>query len=157
MKTPTSMCAVSMQCVYFAWWNRENICACVCVCQESPCQKRSCLHCDAWFHPIWSIYPENEKPTFFTLIPLRCYLSLSFNFLLLFLLHNFFQSCRLNVLSRLTWQGRTWSPSSPPGMPLIPTFPSLSKVRLLDRSLAMELRYCSDENILLPCPPFFRC
>lgn len=84
MKTPTSMCAVSVLCVYFAWWNWENICACVCVCQESPCQKHSCLHCDAWFHPIDLSIQKMKNPLFFTLIPLRCYLSLSFNFLLLF-------------------------------------------------------------------------
>lgn len=34
----------------------------------------------------------------------------------------------------------TWSSSLPLGMPLIPTFPSPSKVRSLDRSQAVELR-----------------
>lgn len=85
MKTPTSMCAVSVLCVYFAWWNWENICACVCVCAKKVLAKST-----AAFTVTHGSIPSDlsiqkmKNPLFFTLIPLRCYLSLSFNFLLLF-------------------------------------------------------------------------
>lgn len=151
------MCRECVVCVFCMMELGEYLCLCVCVPRKSLPK--------AQLPSLWRMVPSHLiylsrkwKTHFFLLWYHSAATSLSFNFLLLFfLLHNFFQSCRLNVLSRLTWQDRTWSPSSPLGMSLIPTFPSLSKVRWLDRSLAMELRYCSDENILLSCPPFFRC
>lgn len=122
--------------------------SCACVRQESPCQKHSCLHSDAWFHSIWSIYPENEQPTFrfFFSPPVVSFSDttppspffLSFNSLYLII-----------SSSPAVWlfppvsncaRDTTWSSSLPLGMPLIPTFPSPSKVRSLDRSQAVELR-----------------
>lgn len=82
MKTPTSMCAVSV-CILHDGIGRISVLVCVCA-------KKVLAKSTAAFIVTHGSIPSDlsiqkmKNPLFFTLIPLRCFLCLSFSFLLLF-------------------------------------------------------------------------
>ncbi len=146
----------------------QCVCVCVCVSLHVCCvgdEEHVCAHVlvyakkvlaksaaafilTHWFYSIWSIYPENEQPNFpsFFFNPVVSFpdttppspFSPSFDSLYLIIS----SSPAVWLFPPVSNRARdtTWSCSPPPGMPLIPTFPSPSKVRSLDRSPAVELR-----------------
>lgn len=96
-----SVCVCESTCILCVWGDEEHVCA-----KKVLAKSTAAFISDAWFHSIWSIYPENEQPTSFFFSPRGFFLwhHRSFTFLSLFqfsLSHNFFQSCCLTLPSSL--------------------------------------------------------
>lgn len=121
------------------------LCMCVsCVRQKRPCQKHSCLHSDS--HLIYRGKRTTHSP-----IPPDVFLWQHCLYALPLSVPFLFQTYTLYLImssSRAVWffplvsncaEDTTWSPAFI--LPLIPTFPSPTKVRSLDCWLAVELRY----------------
>ncbi len=153
MKIPVPPC-VQRVCVcvwvymYIAYKGMRSMCALMCSCAPRKALPRAQLPSFWRMVPFHLIYLSRKWTTHFSLFfsPLVSFsdttppspFSLSFNSLYLII-----------SSSPAVWLfppvsncagDTTWSSSPPLGMPLISTFPSPSKMRSLDRSLAAELR-----------------